>query len=195
MAKLTATFKDGWPVMAPVGKKELQLLDRNIVSGEVILGCVIANFGQVVVATDHKVLVVKTGHMAGQAFGGKATSFDYRNIGAVEVRTGFSQGEMQIINPSLPSSQGNRNKDKVRIAETPNGVVFGKRNAQLFEAFAGKVRERIGSTLSAPAVVAAPTAASESIPAQIQQLADLHTAGVLTEDEFSAKKAELLGRM
>ena len=50
-------------------------------------------------------LVVKTGIMSGQTFGGKATSFDYRNIGAVEVRTGFSQGEMQITNPSMPSSQ------------------------------------------------------------------------------------------
>jgi hypothetical protein len=57
------------------------------------------------------------------------------------------------------------------------------------------VRERIGLTLSAPLAAAAPTAASESIPAQIQQLADLHSAGVLTEDEFSAKKAELLARM
>ena len=43
--------------------------------------------------------------MSGQTFGGKATSFDYRNIGAVEVRAGFSQGEMQITNPSMPSSQ------------------------------------------------------------------------------------------
>lgn len=31
--------------------------------------------------------------------------------------------------------------------------------------------------------------------AQIKQLGDLHAAGVLTEDEFAAKKAELLARL
>ena len=36
---------------------------------------------------------------------------------------------------------------------------------------------------------------SEDIPGQIQKLAALHDAGVLTDDEFAAKKAELLSRM
>jgi hypothetical protein len=194
MAKLTVTQNDGWPVMGPIGKKENQLIQRNLVAGETTLGCVIANFGQTVLATDHKLLVVKCGLMAGQTFGGKATSFDYRNIGGVEVRTGWSQGEMQIINPSMPSSQGNRNKDKVKIAETPNGVVFAKGNAKWFEAFAGKVRERVGMTHVAPNSASAIPSAP-SIPEQIKQLAELHSTGVLTEEEFATKKAELLARM
>ena len=33
------------------------------------------------------------------------------------------------------------------------------------------------------------------IAEQIKQLLDLHAAGILTDDEFSAKKAELLSRM
>jgi hypothetical protein len=81
----------------------------------------------------------------------------------------------------------------VKIAETPNGVVFGKANAKFFEAFAGKVRERIGVSLG-PAS-RAPNGGGVSIPAQIQQLADLHAADVLTDQEFAAKKAELLARM
>jgi hypothetical protein len=39
--------------------------------------------------------------------------------------------------------------------------------------------------------VAAPT----DIPAQLQQLAGLHAAGILSDVEFSQKKAELLSRM
>ncbi|CED90296.1 SHOCT domain-containing protein [Actinomyces succiniciruminis] len=43
---------------------------------------------------------------------------------------------------------------------------------------------------------AAPSAAGgEDVMAQIQQLASLRDAGVLTEEEFTAKKAELLSRL
>jgi hypothetical protein len=194
MAKLTVATNAGWPVMTPLGKKESDLLGRNISSGEKVLGQVIGNFGQAVVATDHKILVLKTGMMAGQTFGGKATSFDYHMIGGIEVRTGFSQGELEIINPAMPGRQGNRNRDKAKINESPNGVVFPKVNGKFFEQFASKVRERV-SMAHAPAAVAPPAQPEHSIPEQIKQLAELHTAGILTEDEFSTKKAELLARM
>ncbi len=192
MAKLSYTHEAGWPMMKPLGKKEAELVKRNLTSDEVVLGQVIGSFGQAAVATTQKVLVVKTGLMAGQTFGGKATSFDYRNIGAVEVRSGLSQGEMEIINPSMPSSQGNRYKDKVKIAETPNGLVFGKTNLKLFEEFASKVRNQVGVTTAPPPASAT---AGPAIPDQIRQLAELHAAGVLTDAEFSSKKSELLSRM
>jgi hypothetical protein len=44
--------------------------------------------------------------MAGTTFGGKATSFDYRTIVGVEVRSGFSQGEFEIIAAALSAPQG-----------------------------------------------------------------------------------------
>ena len=42
---------------------------------------------------------------------------------------------------------------------------------------------------------AAPRAGRESIPEQIQQLAELRDRGVITAAEFEAKKAQLLERM
>lgn len=54
------------------------------------------------------------------------------------------------------------------------------------------VREHMGET-SAPQ--AAPQAAADDIPAQIQKLASLKDAGILTEEEFATKKAELLAKM
>jgi len=38
-------------------------------------------------------------------------------------------------------------------------------------------------------------AAHEDILAAIERMAELHARGILTEAEFSAKKAELLGRL
>jgi uncharacterized RDD family membrane protein YckC len=40
-----------------------------------------------------------------------------------------------------------------------------------------------------------PTAAPEDIASQLEKLAALHKSGILTDEEFAAKKAELLSRM
>jgi hypothetical protein len=184
--------------MEPLGRKESDLLHRNMVSNEQILGLVIGNSGQAVVATDHKVLVVKTGMMAGQTFGGKATSFDYRTIVGVEVRTGLTQGEFEIIAASMHAPQRNRNRDKVNVRESPNGVVFTKGNGRLFETMAAKIREMTAAAHGAGTAVnpqAVSPRSEASIPEQIRSLSELHAAGILTDEEFTAKKAELLARM
>jgi hypothetical protein len=198
MPKLTSKVIDGWPMMNPLGKKESDLLKRNLTPGEHVLGQVIGRFGQTIVATDHKVLVVKTGAMAGMTFGGKATSFDYRSIVGVEVRSGWSSGEFEIIVASLAAPQGNRSRDKRKIEESPNGIVFRGTNSSLFDKMASKIREMTGAvhgsgTAINPQVLNDPSQAS--IPDQIKQLADLRNSGVLTDEEFTAKKAELLSRM
>ena len=59
-----------------------------------------------------------------------------------------------------------------------------------------------GTTPSPPAAAASsagpssgPGAASEDIASQLEKLAALHKAGILTDEEFAAKKTELLSRM
>lgn len=47
----------------------------------------------------------------------------------------------------------------------------------------------------APARVPAPGGADQDVFATIERLADLRAKGILTDDEFQAKKAELLGRL
>jgi len=49
-----------------------------------------------------------------------------------------------------------------------------------------------GNVVAAPPV-AAPAAGGSDLTAQLQQLADLHTQGVLNDEEFAAAKAKLLG--
>jgi hypothetical protein len=172
MARLTVKTVDGWPVMEPLGETEDDLVKRNMAPGERVLGQVIGSHGQAIVATDHKVLVVKTG----------ATSFDYRNLVGVEVRTGWAMGEFEIVD----------------IKDSPNGLVFNKQDARRFEAMAAKIREMTGAA-HGPGTAVGPQAAAPatepSIPDQIRALADLHAVGILTDEEFGAKKAELLARM
>lgn len=44
-----------------------------------------------------------------------------------------------------------------------------------------------------PQAVAAPASAADDLMAQLQQLASMHTQGLLSDDEFAAAKAKLLG--
>ena len=52
----------------------------------------------------------------------------------------------------------------------------------------------VAETFVGMGVPAAPPSQGQDTVAQLQQLADLHSQGVLTDDEFAAQKAKLLGR-
>jgi hypothetical protein len=66
-------------------------------------------------------------------------------------------------------------------------------------AVSGRVarRQQAAAASAAPAYEAPPPAAAEAagddLTAQLQQLAALRDQGILTEDEFAAKKAQILG--
>jgi len=45
----------------------------------------------------------------------------------------------------------------------------------------------------APATAPAPAAGGEDTMAQLKELGELHESGVLTDEEFAAQKAKLLG--
>lgn len=177
-----------------LGKKEAEMLRRNLTQGEQVLGVVVGNFGQAVVATDHKVLVLKHGMMSGQTLGGKASSYDYKTMVGIEVRLGgFGSGEFEILAGGLQNIQGSKVGAKVDMGKSPNGVVFGKHGGreEAFDAMAAKIREKAAT----PSGGQAPAPIHESIPDAIKKLSELHDAGILTDEEFNVKKSELLVRM
>ncbi|MEZ5141395.1 MAG: PH domain-containing protein [Acidimicrobiales bacterium] len=55
--------------------------------------------------------------------------------------------------------------------------------------------DRLGQQMAGATPAPAPAEAPPSIPQQIEHLSQLRDKGVLTDEEFQAKKAELLGRM
>ena len=78
------------------------------------------------------------------------------------------------------------------MAEAPNAVVFAKTDLKPFQSMATQIRLMLSQPLT---VSSGHTSPIVSIPEQIRQLAELHAAGILTDAEFAAKKAELLRRM
>ncbi len=76
-----------------------------------------------------------------------------------------------------------------------NSVMFVKSQQADFERLKAEVEERMARFRHARLGVAQPVAPQADIAGQIKKLADLRDAGILTEEEFSSNKAELLQRL
>lgn len=79
---------------------------------------------------------------------------------------------------------GSATQDAMR---NENAVVFHFKQAPAFEAIRGEIEDAIASK-SSGTVIQAASAADDLV-----KFAELHASGVLTDEEFAAKKAQLLG--
>lgn len=88
-----------------------------------------------------------------------------------------------------------------RADQDPAAVIFGLGYGPVHESlpFAAAVLESVRRKQSAPLATAPPAAGARRDPAgiaeRIHHLGELHRAGLVTDDEFSAKKAQLLAEL
>ncbi len=78
-----------------------------------------------------------------------------------------------------------------QATQDENTVMFTTTQQKLFVE-AKALIEQLMSRASAPAPAAAP---AEDIPKKLEQLTQLKNSGIISEDDYSRKKAELLARM
>jgi len=116
----------------------------------------------------------------------------FRSVTAIQFKkqTFFTAGYIQFSLQGGVESKGG----VLSAVKDENTFVFTD-NAQA-EEIKRYVERRI-KELQQPVVVvaAAPATVSADIPSQIRKLAELRDAGILTEEEFLTKKAQLLERM
>jgi membrane protease subunit (stomatin/prohibitin family) len=77
------------------------------------------------------------------------------------------------------------------IAGTASAVGGRVQHRQQEKYAAEQPQEQQAQYVEAPAPAAAP--AEDDSYAQIEKLADLHAKGILTDEEFAAKKSQILG--
>ena len=77
------------------------------------------------------------------------------------------------------------------IAGTASAV-GGRVSHRQQEKYAAQEQPQQAQYVEAPPA-AAPAPAADDSMAQLEQLADLHSKGILTDEEFAAKKAQILG--
>ena len=170
-------------------------LESNRMADEQVLISLQGMPGQAIVVTNRRVMVIKAGSASGSMLGQKAKSFDIPAISSVEFSCGFSQGRVQI-SASGTAEQTQRFgqgvfDSLVEASRAENVVQFPATRKHLFQAAANRIRQ-LAAEAKAPKAVSPPI---HDVADQIRKLAELRTAGILTEDEFQAKKADLLARM
>ncbi len=178
-----------------IHSRSMKLLGDALAPGEEVI-CRLAgiNKSQALVLTDRRAFIIKVGWRSGQTLGGKVSSFEYRNINSVEVRASMLTGVFEIAAGGVQGREAAYfGKDKASAWKLPNTLPIAKKQMKDFQLGAQAIRERSSNVQQPPAASAAP--AQPDVVDQIRKLGELRAAGVLSEEEFVAKKQELLARM
>lgn len=114
-------------------------------------------------------------------------------ITAVQVRSAgpFANGFIKFSIPGSPELRGGLQA----ATSDENAVIFTKKQQPEFEAVRAYVERYLTTRYSTQSSRAQTTTPTADPIEQLRKLAELRDAGVLTPEEFEAKKAELLSRM
>jgi hypothetical protein len=172
-------------------------LDQNLAQGESVRVIIRGTFDSALIATDRRTFVFKKGFMAGSMFGKKVASYDFRNLTGVQVETGVMSGVFSLQGPGISSEDLSFwHQGKGDPSRAPHALALNRDHFDQAKQGAAVLRQLISDAQAPQGLpMAAAVAATVDIPAQIHQLAQLHQASILTDAEFSTKKAELLSRM
>jgi hypothetical protein len=171
-----------------------------LMPSEVVLLKLKGAFKEGLVCTDSRVLILKGGFMTGQTLGNSAFQQPYSNISGVQVKYHLASGYFEVNSGGMQNtakSYWSTDKDS-DPAKAPNCVSLNsKKQAARFREASSFILARIDAVKSEPKPQAAamqpPT--HEDVIASIERLGKLKESGVLTEQEFQEKKAELLARL
>ncbi|WP_182346472.1 PH domain-containing protein [Tomitella gaofuii] len=159
-------------------KKELRKLPELLWENEQVVALLAGAYGKgqgLLVLTDRRIVFTFEGIVSSSS-----EDFPFAKTSSVQWNSGMLLGTITIF------ASGNK-------AEFKN---VDKQNGRLFVDLA---RDRISAPSQAAPRAEAPGApATEGAPdhmAALKQLGELHDAGVLTDEEFAAKKAEILQRL
>lgn len=158
--------------------REIKRLESYLWEGEAVQRMTTGTYGKgtgLVVLTDRRLLFVQDGVMS------KTTEdFPMDKVSSVQWTSGMLTGDIVIFASGNKSEIKTVNKDD------------GKEIVDL-------VRHRLSAPAqpapTAPEAAAPPSAAAPDPIEQLKRLGELRDAGIVTDAEFEAKKAELLSRM
>lgn len=184
-------------------------LQRTLQPGEPIVFKLKGTFKEGLICTDSRVIILKGGYMTGQIFGTTAFQVPYTNVAGAQVTFHLISGYFEVSTGGMPNtSKSYWSQDKATAAaKAPNCVsLVSGPIADKFRQACGYILHRSAEVRVAAAPVVAPprpTAVPREAPAtandqvlqSLERLAQLKANGVLTEEEFLAKKQELLARL
>jgi len=186
--KLTGKSIGNEKLVHNLGNRGEKLIHENI-HGDKIIVKLQGISGQGLVITDKRLYVLKWGYLAGNFFGGRCIGFEYKNIVGLEIRKSWSTGTIQVLTPSNQDTQktywGKGGNDALR---SDNTIAFGSNKFQLFQEAV-----KIGRELLQNSNTHVASRQQSSNYSDLEKLAELKEKGIVTQEEFEAKKKMILG--
>lgn len=139
--------------------------------------------------------------MAGSLGGGRVASFYHSDITAIEYNSGLASGVLEILTASY---QGTKNQDFWRgtfnsrnaNASDPytlsNTLPLGRYEFEAAKPLISIIRKRISAAKN-PSVLPVEQNNGPRLESSLSEISALHDAGKLTDQEFAAAKARMLG--
>jgi hypothetical protein len=187
-------------------------IEHGLMTGEAVAVVIRGTGTTAIVGTDRRAFIFKKGMLAGATFGHKLASFAYESIVGVELHGGALTGAVVIHVPgaaSVSTSYWQNAKDDAHKAY--NAIPISRPYAEAQEGvsvlralIADHSSRRHPTAQPAPDADVQPSPEATAIAAQVAQpdvfdqlrkLAELRDAGIVTAEEFDAKKTELLSRL
>lgn len=118
---------------------------------------------------------------------------------SIEVRKGGPTGDTIAATAGFGLIGAVVSRVRLYMTVTGGGFAFNAytpgRDARHVQSFVARAREQIQNTSRITSPPLPPSASTTGVAAQIAELAQLRASGAVTEEEFAAKKAELLSRI
>ncbi|WP_404351677.1 hypothetical protein LG324_02980 [Phycicoccus jejuensis] len=204
-----ATVISSQIVGGEVSSKALEQIRRHARAGERPWLVLSSGAGGVMAAFDDRLLIIKTGAltsmMAGSFGGGRTAVFDFAHITGVEYNSGMLNGVLEVLTPSY---QGTSNKDFWRgttqsrnvNSDDPftlsNTLPLDRSTYARAQDSLNALRTKIAESRRPSVVVQqSPVATNSPAARDISELAKLHKAGVLSDEEFADAKSAIIARL
>lgn len=171
-----------------LGSRGEGILKKNLHAEEELIAKLKGSFGEAFVVTNHNVYVVKWGFMAGQFWGGRCNCYPYQRIVGIECKKSLSTGVVEVLTAANQNVKGMSywGSGSNSATHSDNAVSFFTRDYDKFQEAVNQARKLMaeGSGTS--------THKKNDLD-QLDKLAELKGKGIITEEEFSAKKKMILG--
>jgi len=171
-----------------LGGRGEQILKKNLQAGEALIAKLKGSFGEAFVVTERNVYIVKWGFMAGQFFGGRCNCYPFQKIIGIECKKHLTTGTVEVLTAANQNIRGMSywGVGANSAAQSDNAVSFFTQDYEKFQEAVNQARKLMvdGSGASAH---------KKDDVSQLEKLAELKEKGIITEEEFSAKKKIILG--
>lgn len=156
-------------------RREMKKLPQLLGEGEEVVNLARGEYGGkegLIAATDRRIIFVEEGMVRH-----RLEDFPYNKVSSILTEAGIRSGKLTIF------ASGN----KAEITD-----VHPKQRASEIGDY---VRGRIGTAFAGQAAPSPPVVAPDGPMEQLRKLGELRDAGLVTPEEFEAKKADILARM